>query len=84
MHETDAFTSNVISKTYNISHKLNCDGNCLIYLFPYKCFGKQFIGETTDSFRYRWNDYKDNNRKHVCNESCMQEHFLNILTSCRV
>ena len=40
------------------------------------CCGKQSIGETTDSFRYRWNNYKDNDRKHSRNESCMQEHLL--------
>ena len=34
------------------------------------------VGETTDSFRYRWNNYKDNDRKHSRKESCMQEHLF--------
>ena len=25
--------------------------------------GLQYVGSTTDPFRYRWNNYKDNNRK---------------------
>ena len=29
-----------------------------------------------DSFRYRWNNYKDNNRKYSRNDSCMQEHLF--------
>ena len=34
------------------------------------------VGEIADSFRYRWNNYKDNDRKHSCKESYMQEHLL--------
>ena len=74
--ETNTFTSNVTGETYKINHKLTCDDNCLIYLLSCKCCGKQYVGETTDSFRYRWNNYKDNDRKHSRNESCMQEHLF--------
>ena len=70
--ETNTFTSNVTGETYKINHKLTCDDNCLIYLLSCKCCGKQYVGETTDSFRYRWNNYKDNDRKHSRKESCMQ------------
>ena len=61
---------------HKINHKLTCDDNCLIYLLSCKCCGKQYVGETTDSFRYRWNNYKDNDRKHSRKESCMQEHLF--------
>ena len=74
--ETNTFTSNVTGETYKINHKLTCDDNCLIYLLSCKCCGKQYVGETTDSFRYRWNNYKDNDRKHSRKESCMQEHLF--------
>ena len=73
---TNTFTSNVTGKTYKINHKLNCDENCLIYFLFCKCCGKQYVRETTDSFGYRWNNYKDNDRKHSCKESCMQEHLF--------
>ena len=46
--ETNTFISNVTGETYKINHKLNCDDNCLIYLLPCKCCGKQYVGETTD------------------------------------
>ena len=74
--ETNTFSSNVTGETYKINHKLNFDDNCLIYLLSCKCCGKQYVGETTDSFRYRWNNYKDNDRKHSRKESCMQEHLF--------
>ena len=41
-----------------------------------ECCGKQYIGETTDTFRYRWNNYKVNDRKHSRKESCIQEHLF--------
>ena len=74
--ETNTFTSNVTGETYKINHKLTCDDNCLIYLLSCKCCGKQYVGETTDSFRYRWNNYKDNDRKHSRKESCLQEYLF--------
>ena len=74
--EMNTIISNVTGKTYKINHKLNCDDNCLIYLLSCKFCGKQYVGETTNSFRYRWNKYKDNDRKHSCKESCMQEHLF--------
>ena len=61
---------------HKINHKLNCDDNCLIYLWSCKCCGKQYGGETNDSFRYKQNNYKDNDRKHSRKESCMQEHLF--------
>ena len=36
---------------------------------------KQYVGQTVDEFRLRWNNYKRNNRKHQRLESCMQEHL---------
>ena len=33
------------------------------------------MGETTDLFCNRWNNYKDNARKFDWKESCMQEHL---------
>ena len=31
--------------------------------------------QTIDDFRFRRNNYKDNNRKYPRKESCMQQHF---------
>ena len=33
-------------------------------------------GETTGELRFRWNDYKCNNRKYTRNEVCFQEHLF--------
>ena len=34
------------------------------------------------TFRYRWNNYKDNCRKHSRNEDCMQKHLYDHYLSC--
>ena len=37
--------------------------------------------ETTDDFRYRWNNYKSNSRKFDRKEPCMQEHLYRHFSS---
>ena len=76
IQETDTFTSTTTGKSFKINHKLNCDNNCLIYLLTYKCCGRHYVGETTDDFRLRWNNYKNNDRKNARNEACLQEHLF--------
>ena len=36
---------------------------------------KQYAGQTTDSFRSRWNNSKPKSEKHDRNEKCMQENL---------
>ena len=66
-------------ESFKINHELNCDDRCIIYLLTCKQCQKQYTGETTDDFRYRWNNYKSNSfdRK----ESCMQEHLYRQFSS---
>ena len=49
------------------------------HLLSCKVFGLQYVGPTTDKFRLRWNNYKENDRKAVRGEEHMQaelfEHF---------
>ena len=73
--ETITFTCNVTGETCKINHKLTCDNNCLIYLLSCKCCGKQYVGETTGTFRYRGNNYKGNDRKQVCMQEHLFKHF---------
>ena len=74
--ETDTFTSTVTGETFKINPKLDCDDKCLIYLFTCECCGKQYVGETTEEFRFRWNNYRCNGRKYTKNEDCFQEHLF--------
>ena len=76
IHETDTFTSTTTGESFKINHKLNCNDNCLIYLLTCKCYSKQCVGETTDEFRLRWNNYKSYDRKNALNEVCTQEHLF--------
>ena len=77
--ETDVFQSFQTKEQYKINHQLNCNDKCLIYLLSCKVCGLQYVGSTTDKFRLRWNNYKENNRKAKRGEEHMQplvfEHF---------
>ena len=46
-----------------------------IYLATCKMCNIEPIGQTTDSFRSRWNKYKSKKRKFDTNEKCMQEYL---------
>ena len=61
--ETDVFESFQAKRQYKINHHLNCNDECLIYLLSCKIFGLQYVDSTTDRFRLRWNNCKDNDRK---------------------
>ena len=80
--ETNIFTSTVTGKTYKINHKFDCDENCLVYLLTCKHCGVQYVRQTVADFRYRWNNYKDNCRKHSCNDDCMKKHLYDHYLSC--
>ena len=74
--ETSNFTSTATQNTYKINHQFNCSEKCLVYLLTCnKCF-KQYVGQTVDEFRRRWNNYKSNDRKFQRLEPCMQEHLF--------
>ena len=73
---TDTFTSTITGESFKINHKFNCDDNCLIHLLTCKCCGKQYVGQTNDEFRLRWNNYKSNDTKNAWNEACTQGHLF--------
>ena len=62
---SDTFWSTATSEGFKVNPKLNCDGNCLIY-----------VGESTDEFCLRWNNYRSNDRKSAQNEACVQENLF--------
>ena len=78
--ECDTFTSHVTKETFKINHRFDCNSKCLIYLLSCKVCGKQYVGSTTDRFRFRWNNYKNCQRKAERGEDHMQkylhDHFL--------
>ena len=79
INKTDTFESFQTKQKYKINHYLNCNDKCLIYLLSCKVCGLQYVGSTTDKFRLRWNNYKENDRKALRGEEHMQpelfEHF---------
>ena len=48
---------------------------CLIYLIKCNRCLKQYVGQTVDEFRHRWNNYKDNARKFERGGHGMQRHL---------
>ena len=79
--QTSSFTSSVTHETYKINHKFDCNSKCLIYLLTCKQSSKQYVHQTLDNFRFRWNNCKDNNRKYQCSETCMQEYLFRYFSS---
>ena len=77
--ETDVLQLFQTKEQYKINHQLNCNDKCLIYLLSCKVCGLQYVGSTTDKFRLRWNNYKENDRKGKRGEEHKQplvfEHF---------
>ena len=61
--EKDIFQSLVDKKVYKINHRFTCSDKYLVHLLSCKVCGQQYTGQTVDEFRYRRNNYKDNNRK---------------------
>ena len=47
----------------------------MIYLLTCNQCRKQYVGQTVDSFRFRWNNYRCNCHKHAKGESVKQEHL---------
>ena len=74
--ETDIFQSFVDKKVYKINHRFTCSDKCLVYLLSCKVCGRQYTGQTVDEFRYRWNNYKDNNRKSLRGDEHKQTGFF--------
>ena len=75
VNETEEFQSSFDERKYKINFKLDCDEKCVIYLLTCKVCSKQYVGQTTDKFRFRWNNYKANHRKARKNEPHFQTYF---------
>ena len=76
VNETDSIASSVTKEEYKINHCFDCNEKCLIYLLTCKVCLKQYVGQTVDEFRLRWNNYRSYNKKYQRLEPCMQEHLF--------
>ena len=73
--ETYTVSSIFTGEMFQITPELNYNDMCLICFLKCKFCNKQYVEETMDAFRLRWNNYKGNDRKFQRNESCMQQHL---------
>ena len=60
---TREFTSSTTGQTFQINYELNCNAMSVIYLITCKICSKQYVGETTNKWRKRWNNYIFNNNE---------------------
>ena len=79
INETDTFEPFLTKQKYKINHLLNCNGKYLIYLLSCEICDLQYVCSRTDRFHFRWNNYKENDRKALRDEEHIQpelfEHF---------
>ena len=73
--EADSFTCSNDQTNFKINHRFDCNERSLIYLITCNRCLKQYIVQTVDEFRNRWNNYKDNATKFERGEHCMQRHL---------
>ena len=71
------FNSTVTGETNIINHRFDCYERCLVYLLTCKKCKMQYVGQTIDQFRSRWNSYKSDLRKHDQGAKCMQQDLFN-------
>ena len=72
----DSFPTKLPKVEHKIKHCFDCNEKCLIYLLTCKFCLKQYVGQTVDEFRLRWNNYRSYNRKHKRSEPCIKEYLF--------
>ena len=65
-----------MSETFKTNQKRNCNGKYLFYLLKYRKCLKQYVGQTVEEFRYRWNNCKNNGCYYQDLSTCMQRHLF--------
>ena len=68
--ETDTLTCSNDQSTYKINHKFDCNEKCLVHLITFNKCLNQYVGQTIDIFRSRWNKYKNTSRILDREEDC--------------
>ena len=66
--EGNTFTSNVTGRTYDVSSPgmcMNCGTKSVIYLISCKKCGVQYVGETSQTLKCRFNNHR-NRLKQLC------------------
>ena len=56
INDTSTFTSIVTGEIYIIDHRTDCNERCSVYLLTCKKCKMQYVGQTIDQFRSRWNN----------------------------
>ena len=72
VNNTEVFQSFVRKESYKINYKFHWDRKFIIYLFSFKACGLQYADSTVERFCFRWNDYKNCQRKEAQGDTSSQ------------
>ena len=67
-----------VTKVFKINHHFDCNSKCLAYLMLCKVCGKQYVGSTTERFRFRKADKGENDTQKYFHEDFLS-HDQNVL-----
>ena len=80
MVDSRTFSSHITGTQYSINHKFNCNSKCVVYLLSCVTCGLQYVGQTSDKFRLRWNNYVSCQKKAAAGgtppQAAFHNHFL--------
>ena len=79
MNERNTFSSTTTGETYKTNNQFNCNSKHLVHLLTCRICLEQYVGQTVEEFRLRWNNYKSNDCKYQNLESCMQQHLFELV-----
>ena len=76
------FCSKTNGKEFRISYNLNCNSENMVYLITCKVCGIQYVGSTTTTFRFRFNNHRSRINAHLkfssgnkSNDDFLYQHF---------
>ena len=67
------FGCTVDGKQYNVNYLFNCD--CVVYYLTCRMCKKQYVGQTSGKFRFRWSSYKSCQKKAMSSRADTQAFF---------
>ena len=80
LSDSSTYTSTGTGESFKVNHRICCNDKSLIFLLTCKVCKKKYTGKTVGTFRLRWNNYKENDRRSLrCEEikqKSLHDYFL--------
>lgn len=72
---TNSFSGSKTGDIFYINHLFNCNSKCIVYVITCRICKIHYVGQTTEGFRFRQNNYKACMRKAVRGEEHSQAYL---------